>query len=100
MKIKENILSTKGIYLVILFFFPTILLAEKIPYEVTKKQNGIELLAGNKKLSLEFINPAIVRVKYVPEGEYESNNTNVCIPQEQKNITIKSNILQKQAIYY
>ena len=89
MKIKENILSTKGIYLVILFFFPTILLAEKIPYEVTKKQNGIELLAGNKKLSLEFINPAIVRVKYVPEGEYESNNTNVCIPQEQKNITNK-----------
>ncbi|MDU1906591.1 MAG: DUF4968 domain-containing protein, partial [Dysgonomonas sp.] len=89
MKITENILFTKGICLLILFFFPVILLSEKTPYEVTKKQNGIELLSGYKKLSLEFINPAIVRVKYVPEGEYESNNTNVCIPREQKNTPFK-----------
>lgn len=56
-------------------------------YSLKKQQNGILLKAGSKKLSIQFSDPAVVRVRFVPEGEFKDNGTDVCIPQKRNKVS-------------
>ena len=58
-------------------------------YSLIKQKNGFLLSANNKKLSIQFINPAVVRVRFVPEGNFKDNGTDVCIPQRDKQVNFK-----------
>lgn len=50
-------------------------------FKLTKVPNGILLKWAGKKLSVTFSNAAVVRVRFVPEGEFKDNGTDVCVPQ-------------------
>lgn len=47
------------------------------------------MLADTRKLSIEFVNPSIVRVRFVPQGEFKENGTNVCIRRETQPVNYK-----------
>jgi len=57
-----------------------------VAYSFKKQNNGVLLKAGNKKLNIQFIDPAVVRVRFVPEGNFKDNGTDVCIPQKDKDV--------------
>lgn len=47
-----------------------------------KTDNGIVMSRDGELLKVEFVNPAVVRVQYVPEGQLTDNGTIVCLPRE------------------
>lgn len=53
------------------------------------QKNGILLNAKGKKLSIQFIEPTIVRVRFVPGGNFKDNGTDVCIPRKNKILNIQ-----------
>ena len=55
-------------------------------YSLKKQQNGILLIAGSKKLSIQFNDAEVVRVRFVPEGEFKDNGTDVCISKKPKQV--------------
>lgn len=52
-------------------------------------ENGVLLTKEDQKLALEFITPSVVRVRYVPEGEFQENETNVCIARKSNRVSFK-----------
>ncbi|RKR81777.1 alpha-D-xyloside xylohydrolase [Mucilaginibacter gracilis] len=54
---------------------------DSLGYGFNKQPNGVLLRSGTRKLSIVFSNDAVVRVRYVPEGEFKDNGTDVCLPQ-------------------
>ncbi|MGZ3754111.1 MAG: glycoside hydrolase family 31 protein [Mucilaginibacter sp.] len=61
-------------------------------YSFKKQKNGIQLNADGKKLSVQFIEPTVVRIRFVPEGDFKDNGTDVCIPR--KDILVNFTVLQ------
>ncbi|OKS85870.1 hypothetical protein RG47T_1316 [Mucilaginibacter polytrichastri] len=63
-------------------------------YAVSKQYNGILLNDRGSKLNIQFIKPAVVRVRFVPEGNFKDNGTDVCIPQKYKpvNFTVQQHV--------
>ena len=47
---------------------------------VKKEANGVVMIRGGERLKVEFVNPSVVRVQYVPEGQLTDNGTIVCLP--------------------
>ncbi|WP_448702385.1 glycoside hydrolase family 31 protein [Mucilaginibacter sp. AW1-3] len=62
-------------------------------YSCKKQKNRVVLRQGNRKLSVQFIDPAIVRVQFVPEGTFKDNGTDVCIPRRSEKVayTVQEN---------
>ena len=85
-----NIPVKKTFYMVILLLVSGGLLSygqkKAVSYSFKKKKNGILLTVNNNKLSLQFINPAVVRVRFVPDGNFKDNGTDVCIPQKEQQV--------------
>lgn len=54
-------------------------------WQISRKEtNGVTMLCGSEQLRVEFVNPSVVRVQYVPEGELTCNGTIVCLPVTEK----------------
>ena len=53
------------------------------------EKSGVILKRGKEKLKVEFINPEIVRVQYVPEGDLKENDTNICVTRSDSNTSFK-----------
>jgi len=66
------------ICLFVAFWLPTSAFAQ-----MSRIKNGVLLKRGEKKIMVEFINPSIVRVRYVPARDFKENNTDVCLPLQQ-----------------
>ena len=49
-------------------------------WTVTKGNSGVVLNKGEEKLNVRFVNPSVLRVQYVPEGQFMDNGTIVCLP--------------------
>ncbi|WP_413671036.1 glycoside hydrolase family 31 protein [Mucilaginibacter sp. Mucisp86] len=87
-------------YIIIAFCLPISAFAQ-----ATKLANGILLKNGKQKLLVEFVNPTIVRVRYVPDGDFKENNTYVCLPRKQNKVkclvtlTDRKIILRSAKIY-
>ncbi len=62
-------------------------------YACEKQQNGILLHMGDRKLSVQFVDAAVVRVRFVPEGAFKDNGTDVCIPRRSEKVayTVQEN---------
>ncbi|GAB6011297.1 glycoside hydrolase family 31 protein [Viscerimonas tarda] len=58
-------------------------------FTVQKEKNGVLMNNQKQQLRVEFINPAVVRIQYVPEGELKNNETNVCLPHKEVNVSFK-----------
>lgn len=83
------------------YFFLTILLlnggllsyGQKVMtrYSFKKQENGIILSLDSKRLGIQFIDPTVVRVRFVPEGSFKDNGTDVCTPKKIKpvNFTVQ-----------
>lgn len=69
--------------------------AQKGPaaYLIKSQSNGVMLTAGNKKLSIQFTDPAVVRVRFAPEGVFKDNGTDVCVAQ--KRVVIPFSVRQR-----
>jgi alpha-D-xyloside xylohydrolase len=61
-------------------------------YDVRKSQNGVSLTYEDRNLIISFINPGVVRLQYVPNGDIIGNETNICVPQEQGTVKLKTKI--------
>jgi alpha-D-xyloside xylohydrolase len=74
--------------LILLLAIPA--LAKKpLQYSVQLQQNGVLLNQGDQKLSVLFINPSVVRVRFAPKGKFEDNGTSVCLPRQFKPVSLK-----------
>lgn len=64
-----------------------------IGYSFEKQKNGILLSREEKKLSIQFVNSAVVRVRFVPAGDFKDNGTDVCLPRKDElvNYTVRQN---------
>ncbi len=69
---------------------------EKVFYDVQKTKNGVSLTFEDRNLTISFINPAVVRLQYVPKGDLVGNETNICVPQNQEQIKLKTTISDEQ----
>lgn len=63
--------------------------SNKESFITQKVQNGVLMKQGDAKLKVKFVNPAVVRVQYVPKGDFKDNETNVCIPRDEANVRFK-----------
>ena len=88
--------------LFMLFQFSGYTQTKKSTYELIKQKNGILLIAGSKKLSIAFINAVVIRVRFVPEGNFKDNGTDVCIAQKGHSVSFavqqdKSSVILQSA---
>jgi len=81
--------------MVILLIGPLCCYAQKNSdiYACEKQQNGVLLHMGDRKLSVQFVDAAVVRVRFVPEGTFKDNGTDVCIPRKSEKVayTVQEN---------
>ncbi|EHQ25312.1 glycoside hydrolase family 31 protein [Mucilaginibacter paludis] len=67
-------------------------------YVLSKQGNGIVLSAGTRKLSIQFNSASMVRVRYVPNGEFKDNGTEVCVPRKFKTVPFMANQISGSVI--
>lgn len=77
-------------YMFIVFWLPTVAFAQ-----ATKLANGILLKTGKQRLIVEFINPSVARIRYVPGRDFKENNTDVCLPRQKSKIKCLITITDK-----
>ncbi|MDT3401160.1 glycoside hydrolase family 31 protein [Mucilaginibacter terrae] len=72
----------------LIFFIGAADLIAQPAFKSTQISNGLLLRSGDKTLKVEYLNPAMVRVRSVPGGELTSNSTNVCLPQPKNKVKL------------
>lgn len=68
-------------------------------FTIKKEKNGILMNSQKQQLKIEFINQAVVRVQYVPEGELKDNGTIVCLP-SRKEKTVPFKLTEKENVVF
>lgn len=64
--------------------------ASKENYFVAKQEKeGVTMRRDKEQLKVEFVNPTIVRVQYVPEGELKNNETDMCVLRKTGNVSFR-----------
>jgi len=91
MNIRFKRISSITVALLIIFQFVSYGQKKVVRYAVKKEKNGILLNSGTKKLSIQFTDPAVARIRFVPDGNFKDNGTDVCIPQTIKQISFTVN---------
>ena len=74
---------------ILLAMFTPVVFSQKNNWCVTKQDGGIQMNRGNETMNVKFVNPSVVRIQYVPEGELTDNGTIICLPQKPENIKWK-----------
>ena len=58
-------------------------------FKVKKETSGVLMRRDKEQLKVEFVNPEVVRVQYVPAGELKDNATDMCVPRKESIVSFK-----------
>ena len=83
---------------ILLALFTPVVFSQKTNWCVTKQDGGIQMNRGNETMNVKFVNPSVVRIQYVPEGELTDNGTIICLPQKPENIKWKFSKSKTKAV--
>ena len=56
-------------------------------FTMKKAKNAVLLKRNTEQLKVEFLSADIVRLQYVPEGQLKNNETDICIPRNENNVS-------------
>lgn len=69
---------------------------KQVVFKVSEERNGVSLRRDKEQLKVEFVNPEVVRVQYVPKGNLKNNGTDICVPRKESKVAF--NISDKNKV--